>query len=70
MRGATELVAELAGTRPVAVASNAPTDVVEANLRRFFDLSGVVIVGGDAAAGYLPGRLRGSRLRSGGYVGT
>ncbi|MFF7644077.1 HAD-IA family hydrolase [Streptomyces canus] len=47
MPGATQLVAELAGTRPIAVASNAPTDVVEANLRRFFDLSGVVIVGGD-----------------------
>jgi HAD superfamily hydrolase (TIGR01509 family) len=47
MPGATQLVAELAGTRPVAVASNAPTDVVEANLRRFFDLSDIVIVGGD-----------------------
>jgi len=47
MPGATQLVSELAGTRPLAVASNAPTDVVKANLRRFFDLAGVVIVGGD-----------------------
>lgn len=54
MPGATQLVAELAGTRPVAIASNAPTDVVEAHLRRFFDLSGIAIVGGDMVAAPKP----------------
>lgn len=47
MPGAVALVAELADTRPLAVASNAPTDVVRAHLQRFFDLSGIVIIGGD-----------------------
>lgn len=47
MPGAVELVAELAGTRPLAVASNAPVAVVRSHLRRFFNLADLVIVGGD-----------------------
>ncbi|WP_079088870.1 HAD family hydrolase [Streptomyces scabiei] len=47
MPGAVELVTELAGTRPLAVASNAPAGIVRAHLRRFFDLTDLVIVGGD-----------------------
>ncbi|RKT08211.1 HAD superfamily hydrolase (TIGR01509 family) [Streptomyces sp. 3211.6] len=47
MPGAVDLVAELSGTRPLAVASNAPTDVVRAHLQRFFDLADLVIIGGD-----------------------
>jgi HAD superfamily hydrolase (TIGR01509 family) len=47
MPGAVALVDELAGTRPLAVASNAPASVVRAHLQRFFDLTGIVIVGGD-----------------------
>ncbi|MFK0017339.1 HAD family hydrolase [Streptomyces sp. NPDC091027] len=47
MPGAVELVAELGGTRPLAVASNAPTALVRSHLRRFFDLADLVIVGGD-----------------------
>ncbi|MFF5781852.1 HAD family hydrolase [Streptomyces virginiae] len=47
MPGAVALVAKLAGTRPLAVASNAPTSVVRAHLQRFFDLTDIIIVGGD-----------------------
>ncbi|WP_179120038.1 HAD family hydrolase [Streptomyces tsukubensis] len=47
MPGAVELVTELTGTRPLGVASNAPADVVRAHLSRFFDVTGLVIVGGD-----------------------
>ncbi|MFK0047860.1 HAD family hydrolase [Streptomyces sp. NPDC090741] len=47
MPGAVTLVAELAGTRPLAVASNAPTSVVRAHLQRFFDLTSIAIIGGD-----------------------
>ncbi|MGP3690878.1 HAD family hydrolase [Streptomyces sp. IBSNAI002] len=47
MPGAVALVAELAGTRPLAVASNAPTSVVRTHLQRFFDLTSIVIIGGD-----------------------
>ncbi|MFE5517317.1 HAD family hydrolase [Streptomyces virginiae] len=47
MPGAVELVSELAGTRPLAVASNAPTNVVRTHLQRFFDLTSISIVGGD-----------------------
>ncbi|WP_416969365.1 HAD family hydrolase [Streptomyces sp. 4F14] len=54
MPGAVELVAELTGARPVAVASNAPADVVEAHLRRFFDLSDIVVIGGDMVAAPKP----------------
>lgn len=54
MPGAVALVAKLAGTRPIAVASNAPTDVVRAHLQRFFDLTGIVIIGGDMVGASKP----------------
>ncbi|GLX06591.1 HAD family phosphatase [Microbispora sp. NBRC 16548] len=50
MPGAVELVDALAGTRPLAVASNAPTTVVIAHLSDFFDLTAfTAIVGSDLA---------------------
>lgn len=54
MPGAVELVSEMAGTRPLAVASNAPSDVVRAYLRRFFDLADLVIVGSDMVSAPKP----------------
>lgn len=52
--GAVELVTELAGTRPLAVASNAPSDVVRGHLWKFFDLTGLVIVGSDMVSAPKP----------------
>lgn len=48
MPGACELVQSLHGTRPLAVASNAPTSVALGYLERFFDLDCFdAVVGGD-----------------------
>ncbi|WP_371503540.1 HAD family phosphatase (plasmid) [Kitasatospora sp. NBC_00374] len=55
MPGAVELVQALAGRRPLAVASNAPTTTVIAYLEKFFDLSAfTAIIGGDKAAAPKP----------------